>query len=94
MVKKMRGIPDMPAPMRLTIRYDEALQKITRVAEEPVFMGEGATFVYLLQNIFIEHPEIEKRYPPGALGFSINGFPPKSYSPVFDGDVVSFSVAS
>ena len=39
------------------------------------------------------YPEIKKRYPPGILTFSINGIPPKLYSPLLDGDVVMFSVS-
>ncbi|OHB25329.1 MAG: hypothetical protein A2542_01845 [Parcubacteria group bacterium RIFOXYD2_FULL_52_8] len=87
-----RMAPDMSTPMRLTVRYDTTLQKITGCAEESVFMGAGGTFLYLLQNVFMSHPEIQKKYPPGVLGFEVNGFPPKTYSPMFDGDVITFSV--
>ena len=56
-------------------------------------MGEGGVFVYLLQNVFMAYPEMEQRYPPGTIGFTINGIPPKPHSPLFDGDTVFFSVA-
>ena len=82
-----------PAPMHIAIRYDVVLQEITRVAEEPMWMGEGGTFLFLLQSVFDSHPEINRRYPPGTLKLAINGLPPKPYSPLFDGDVVEFSVA-
>lgn len=94
MVEEMVKMPGMPKPIRLTVRYDGALQKITGRAEDPVFMSEGSTFVYLIQNVFIEHPEIEKQYPPGVLTFFIHGIPPKEYTPLFDGDVVIFGVSS
>ena len=93
MAEEMAKIPGMPKAMFLKIQYDEELQKITGKKEHPMIMSEGGNFAYLLQNVFIEYPEIEKQYTPGALGFSINGTPPKAYTPLFDGDVVSFSVA-
>jgi len=85
--------PEMPRALRLTLRYDKTLQRITGRAEEPMFMGEGGVFVYLLQNVFMAYPEMERRYPPGTIGFTINGTPPKPHSPLFDGDTVFFSVA-
>jgi len=90
----MTKIPGMSKSIRVTVCYDSELQKITGCAEESMFMSEGSTFLYLLQNIFMAHPGIEKQYPPGVLLFSINGFPPKTYSPLFDGDVVAFDVGS
>ena len=92
MAEEMAKIPGMPRAMFLKVQYDEELQKITGKEEEPMVMGEGGTFLYLLQNIFIEHPELEKRYPPGVLGFSINGISPKTYTPLFDGDIIEFRV--
>lgn len=93
MIEEMSKMPGMPKPMHLTVRYDDALQEITRVAEEPMWMGEGGTFVYLLQNVFMAHPDIEKRYPPGSLRLMINGTFPKTYSPLFDSDIVTFDVS-
>src|SRR3989344_9412236 len=72
MIEKMaKEHPEMPRALRLTLRYDAALQKITGRAEEPMFMGEGGAFVYLLQNVFMAYPEMERRYPPGTIGFTI-----------------------
>ncbi len=79
----------MPQSISITVQYDEELQKITNIKEHPVILSDGATFAYLLQNIFMAYPDIEKNYPPGMLGFSINGFAPKAYSPLLDGDLVS-----
>jgi len=83
---------DMPTPINIEVRYDETLQKMTGTASEPVTMSEGATFAYLMQNIFMAHPDIPEKYPPGTLGMDINGHPPRPHSPLFDGDVVSFVV--
>lgn len=93
MIDGMSKHANMPKPIRLSVCYDSGLQKITGCAEEPVYMGEGSSFVYLLQNIFMAHPEIEKQYPPGALKLLINNTLPKPYSPLFDGDIVSISVS-
>jgi len=84
--------PGMPESMRLTVRYNKELQKITNCTEEPIFMGVGGTFYYLLMNVFMSHPEIEQQYPPGVLLFNVNGCPPKLHSPLFDGDIIEFGV--
>ena len=91
-VEDMAKIPGMPKAMFLKIQYDKELQKITGKPEHPMVMSEGGNFAYLLQNVFIEYPKIEKKYPPGQLGFTINGTSPKAYTPLFDGDRVSFSI--
>ncbi len=93
-VEEMSKVPGMPKAMFLKVEFDQELRKITGKKDIPMVMGEGATFAYLLQNIFIEYPEIEKKYPAGSLGFVINGTPPKAYTPIFDGDIVSFSVST
>lgn len=92
-MEEMSKVANMPRPIRIVVRYDKELQKITRKTEYPVIMSEGSTFVYLLMNIFMEYPNIEKQYPPGTLGFSINGISPKTYTPLFDGDLIDFSVS-
>jgi molybdopterin converting factor small subunit len=83
---------EMSQSIYIKVRYDKELQKITGTEEEPVCMSQGSTFMYLLQNVFMSHPDIEKRYPPGSLGFVINDIPPKIYTPLLDGDVVSFTI--
>ncbi len=82
----------MPPHITISIQFDAELQKLTGNAGHPVFMSEGANFTFLLMSVFEEYPEIEKMYPPGTLGFTINGVPPKPYSPLFDNDVVYFAV--
>ncbi len=76
----------------VTVQYDEELAKITGMREHIAAMSEGATFLDLLLNVFIDHPEIDSHFPAGKLGFLLEGAPPKTYTPLFDGDVVSFSV--
>ncbi len=83
---------DIPGFISISVEFDKELQKITKTKGHPVVMSQGSTFAYLLQNIFIEYPQIEKKYPPGTLGFVTNGFPPKIYSPLLEGDIISFSV--
>lgn len=82
----------MPPSITIQVTFDKILQEITGKAEHPVIMSQNAPFMFLLQSIFEEYPEIMKKYKPGSLGFSINGAPPKDYTPLFDGDVVAFKV--
>ena len=81
----------MPPPIYLTVRYDEALQEITGVAEDPMIVSIGVQFPYILMNIFLEHPEIDKTYKPGQLGFLVNGVPPTTNYVMNDGDVICLS---
>ena len=93
-IKDMENINGMPRSIKITVFYDSTLQKITGTESDPVFMSEWSTFVYLLKNVFISYPEIEKKYPPGQLGFIINGKPPTNpTTPLFDGDKVEFIVS-
>ncbi|MEK7190480.1 MAG: hypothetical protein AAB661_01805 [Patescibacteria group bacterium] len=92
MAEEMSKIPGMPKPIFIKVEFDRDLQKITGKKEIPMVVSQGATFAYVLQNIFIEYPGIEKKYPPGELGFTIDGTPPKTYTPIFDGDVIRLSV--
>jgi len=81
---------DAPKSITVNVEYNQEIEKITGIKRHPVVMNYGATFMFLLQSIFIEYPEIEKQYPPSILGFSINGVPPKLYTPLFDEDTVFF----
>lgn len=88
-VEELMKNSEMPQPIYIKVRYDKELQKITGTENEPVCMSQGSTFAYLLQNVFMAHPEIEKNYLPGTLGFTINDTSPKIYTPLLDGDVVN-----
>lgn len=83
----------MPPPITITIQFDTELQKLTGKAGHPVIMSQGATFMFLLMSVMEEYPDIQKKYPPGTLRFTINEIPPKIYTPLLDGDIVSFSVS-
>lgn len=79
--------------IRVTVRYDERLQKITGEKEHPVVLSDGSGFLFLLQCVFTEYPQIESQYAPGMLGFTINGRSPKVHSKLRDGDEVFFEAA-
>jgi hypothetical protein len=79
--------------IRVTVRYDERLQKITGEKEEPVVISEGSAFLFLLRCVFSEYPAMENEYAPGMLCFAINGKPPRIHSMLRDGDEVFFEAA-
>jgi len=83
---------DFPNSISINIEFDKNLEKITGTSGHTVVMSTGANFMFLLNSIFMEYPKIMKVCKPGELGFTINGYPPKEYSPLFDKDVVSFVV--
>jgi hypothetical protein len=76
----------------VTIKYDEALEELTGLSEYSARMSANSIFGWLLECILMEHPEIEDMYPPYALYFKVNGYEPKPYSPLFDGDEIFFGV--
>ena len=84
----------MPKPIAITLEYDTALQAITGRPSDPVVLSEGAPFNYLLFNLFQSYPAIERQYPPGALGFTVNGRRPDDDTVLHDGDVVSFAAVN
>ncbi len=82
----------MPKAISVNIKFDKNLEKIIGSSGYEITMSEGSNFGFLLQSIFFDYPEIEKKYPPGELGFLINDTPPKTYTPIFDDDVIAFFV--
>lgn len=88
---KMGNIPGMPRAINVNVRYDSELQKITGNGTQQMMISEGASFLYLLMNVFSAYPEIEEKYPPGTLGMTINGIPPRDHAVLLDGDTIDFS---
>lgn len=83
----------MPAPITVTIQFDTELQKLTGTAGHPVVMSEASSFAFLFMSVMEEYPAIVAAYPPGTLGFTLNGKRPELYSPLFNGDVVYFLIS-
>ena len=80
----------MPKALSITITYDPNLQKITGKDKEVSITSEGTTFMQFLLFLFEAYPEIQTTYPPGKLGFTVNGNPPKNQDLLKDGDVLYF----
>lgn len=72
----------------VTILFNKELESITKKSNNTVTVKAGTTFVYLLFNIFAAYPEMDAKYPPGRLGFLLNGTPPKTHTRLLDGDIV------
>lgn len=83
--------PDL-TPIWITIYYDTALQRITGKTKELSMVNNGCPFAFVLQSILISYAEIEKKYPPGVLGFTLNGQPPDPSTSLKDGDLLCFEV--
>ena len=47
-----------------------------------------------LGTVFSSYPEIELKYPPGMLGFTVNGQLPDDFEILENGDEVFFTVGS
>jgi len=89
--KDILSEPDL-TPANITIYYDERLQAVVGKAKERVFVNKGCPFGYMFQCVMVSYPEIEQHFPPGILGFTLNGVPPDVMDPLKDGDQICFLV--
>jgi len=55
-------------------------------------MFQNEKFSRLLAKIFLDYPEIDKKYKPGQLGLLVNGIPPTTKTVLRDGDIVDISI--
>jgi len=78
--------------VRVTNYYDKTLQFITGCTTEPAIVSENLSFIEYLYFIFTSYPEIEMNYPPGYLGFTINGKRPGDFTILSEGDAINFFV--
>lgn len=81
-------------PVWITISYDRNLQEIVGKSHERVMVSKGCPFGYVLRCVLTSYPAIEQRFPPGVLGFSLNGLPPHVMEPIRDGDHIEFTVGA
>ena len=84
---------DFPKSCKVRISYDKTLQKITGKKEEEAIVSEGIPFMIFLGTIFSSYPAIELKYPPGALGFTVNGQPPDDFGILNNGDEIFFTAS-
>jgi len=83
---------NFPKPIKIKIFYDEELKKITGKDSEETIASEGIDFATQLYFIFSSYPEIQKKFPPGWLGFLLNGREPKEKDVLKDGDKLELLV--
>ncbi len=74
------------------VRYSGRVAKVVGFAAEDVVLEEEMRFCWVLHLLFQERPEIPEAFPPGVLGFTVNGEPPEHETPVRSGDVITFMV--
>ncbi len=77
---------------KIIITYDRTLQLITNKETEECIVSKNTFFFFILASVLESYPEIKKSFPPGILGFTINGTAPENGTVLKDGDVVHFSV--
>lgn len=53
-------------------------------------VNDGISFIQFLFFLFSSYPEIQTTYPPGTLGFLLNGKPPRDGATLHDGDNLVF----
>ena len=80
------------APAWVDIYYDLTLQQITGHFRERSMVNRGCPFIFVLQSVLMSYPEIEKQFPPGVLGFTLNGVSPGMMDALKEGDRVCFVV--
>ncbi len=85
-------IEDFFAGQKIILTYDETLQLITNTASEECIISQNMYFFTLLASVLESYPEMKKRFPPGCLGFTVNGEPPGENTLLEDGDIIHFSI--
>jgi hypothetical protein len=83
--------PDL-TPIWITIYYDFSIQQITGKAYERSMVNRGCLFGFVFQCLLMDYPDIQRRYPPGNLSFSLNGVAPEIETPLQDGDEIRLMV--
>ncbi|PIV18816.1 MAG: hypothetical protein COZ15_05065 [Elusimicrobia bacterium CG_4_10_14_3_um_filter_49_12_50_7] len=73
------------------LHYDAQLQDITGKKSETIKLSVECPFDIMLYSVLSCYTEIETKYPPGFLGFTINNKVPDKFSVMKEGDVVRFS---
>ncbi|MBA7609988.1 hypothetical protein ES703_17191 [subsurface metagenome] len=79
---------------KILITYDETLQLITNKESEECYISNRVYFFFILTSVLESYPEIKDKFPPGSLGFTVNGKPPCEDTMLKNGDVVHFSIPS
>jgi len=82
----------IPEPQKILITYDKTLQLITNKESEECIISKGAYFFFILASVLESYPEMKDKFPPGSLGFTVNGKPPNEDTLLKKGDIVHFSV--
>lgn len=90
-MQNMPDLPGMPKALKVNITYDHNLQKITGKDGEESIISKGMTFMQFLFFLFSSYPEIKDIYPPGKLGFLVNGEPPRMNDVLHEGDGLFFA---
>ena len=85
---------NIPESKKIMITYDETLQLITDKKSEECIISDKAPFFFILSSVLESYPEIGKQFPPGVLGFTVNGNPPENNTLLSDGDTIHFSIPS
>jgi len=85
---------DLSKSCKITIQYDRELSQIVGRRVEINVVSEGLPFVMFLNFFFKTYPEIERKFPPGALAFLINGVAPLNDTVLKDGDKIAFAAYS
>lgn len=80
-------------PANIEITYDQTLMAITGVHMEHSIVCEDQPFLMFLHCLLTSYPEIKKRYPPGVLGFTLNGLSPEPNATLQNGDHLHFLVS-
>jgi len=79
-------------PIWITLYFDRAMQMIVGKPVMRSMVNRGCPFALVLECLLIDYPEIQKRYPPGVLSFTLNGTAPELWTPLADGDRAAFFV--
>lgn len=76
----------------ITLQLSSELAEITGFNREEIVVSDGCPFLFFLKSFLVDYPEMEHRYSPGKLAFSLNGHAPGLQSVLQDDDYLRFWV--
>ena len=74
--------------VRVRVVYDGEIALATGKEEDSSWVSDGAPFVFMINAIITEYPEVAKRFEPGEVVFTVNGRIPEPMTAIHNGDEI------
>lgn len=80
----------LPPGITVRVYFHGEIETTIGTSHMPVVLSPNLTIEMLLYFLFESYPELQKRYPPGTLGFTINRVRPTERQALMNNDKIDF----